>query len=89
MSGRLPIPLPPLEEQRRIADILDRADALRAKRREALALLDDLAQSIFLDMFGDARIWHDDSLADGSRVQDDRRRPEYYRVVRERRCRRC
>ena len=49
-----PIRLPLLEEQRRIAEVLDRADALRAKRGEALALLDDLAQSIFLDMFGDA-----------------------------------
>ena len=45
--------LPPIEEQRRIAELLDRADALRAKRREALARLDDLTQSIFLDMFGD------------------------------------
>lgn len=45
--------LPPLPEQRRIADILDRAEALRAKRREALAQLDGLAQSIFLEMFGD------------------------------------
>lgn len=48
-----PILLPPLEEQRRIADILDRADALRAKRRAALAQLDSLTQSIFLDLFGD------------------------------------
>ena len=47
------IPLPPLPEQRRIAEILDTADALRAKRREALAQLDTLTQSIFLDMFGD------------------------------------
>jgi type I restriction enzyme, S subunit len=54
---RFKLPLPPIEEQRRIADILDRVDALRATRREALALLDDLTQSIFLDMFGrpDAR----------------------------------
>ena len=48
----LVIPLPPVSKQRRIAEVLDRADALRAKRREALALLDDLTQSIFLDMFG-------------------------------------
>ena len=49
----LQIPLPPLPEQKRIAGILDAADALRAKRREALAQLDTLLQSTFLDMFGD------------------------------------
>jgi type I restriction enzyme S subunit len=47
------LPLPPLHEQRRIAELLDRADALRAKRRAALAQLDSLTQSIFLNMFGD------------------------------------
>lgn len=47
------IPLPPLPEQKRIAKILDAADALRAKRRESLAQLDTLLQSTFLDMFGD------------------------------------
>jgi type I restriction enzyme S subunit len=47
------IPLPPIPEQRRIAEILDKADALRAKRRAALAQLDTVTQSIFLDMFGD------------------------------------
>ena len=46
------VALPPLQEQKRIAEILDRAEALRAKRRAALALLDELTQSIFLDMFG-------------------------------------
>ena len=49
----LQIPLPPLDEQKRIAGILDAADALRAKRREALGQLDILLQSTFLDMFGD------------------------------------
>jgi type I restriction enzyme S subunit len=43
------IPLPPLAEQRRIAEVLDRAEALRAKRRAALAQLDSLTQSLFLD----------------------------------------
>ncbi|MDF0651758.1 MAG: restriction endonuclease subunit S [Nitrospira sp.] len=47
------IVIPPLSEQRRIAAILDKADELRAKRRAALAQLDTLTQSIFLDMFGD------------------------------------
>ncbi len=50
---KIQIPLPPLAEQKRIARILDAADALRAKRREALAQLDTLLQSTFLDMFGD------------------------------------
>lgn len=45
--------LPPLPEQQRIAEFLDRADALRVKRRATLAQLDILTQSIFLDMFGD------------------------------------
>lgn len=47
-----PIPLPDLDEQRRIAAILDHADALRARRRQILAHLDSLTQSIFHDMFG-------------------------------------
>ena len=47
------IPLPPLAVQRRIAGILDAADSLRANRRKALAQLDTLLQSTFLDMFGD------------------------------------
>ena len=52
-ASKIQIPLPPLAEQKRIAGILDAADALRAKRREALAQLDTLLQATFLDMFGD------------------------------------
>lgn len=50
----LEVPLPEtLEEQRRIADILDKADAIRRKRKEAIALTEELLRSAFLDMFGD------------------------------------
>lgn len=48
-----PIPIPPLAEQRRIAEVLDKVDKLRVKRRAALAVLDTLIESIFLEMFGD------------------------------------
>lgn len=47
------IPIPPLETQIRIADILDAADALRQKDQELLKKYDNLAQAIFIDMFGD------------------------------------
>jgi type I restriction enzyme S subunit len=48
-----PVPLPPLEDQRRIAAILDQAETLRTQRRQALTHLDTLTQSLFLDMFGE------------------------------------
>ncbi len=49
----LEIPLPPLATQKRIAEILDAADALRRKDQELLKKYDELAQAIFIDMFGD------------------------------------
>ena len=49
----LRIPLPPLPEQRRIAAILDKADAVRRKRQQTLDLADQFLRSAFLDMFGD------------------------------------
>lgn len=51
--ARLKISYPLLPEQRRIAAILDQAETLRTQRRTALALLDSLTQSLFLEMFGD------------------------------------
>jgi type I restriction enzyme S subunit len=52
----LEIPLPPLEEQKRIAAILDKADAIRRKRQQAIQLADDFLRSVFLDMFGDPMV---------------------------------
>lgn len=49
----LEIPLPPLAEQKRIAAILDKADAIRRKRQQAIELADEFLRSVFLDMFGD------------------------------------
>ncbi|MDH4763986.1 restriction endonuclease subunit S [Pseudomonas sp. CBMAI 2609] len=49
----LEIPLPPLPEQKRIAAILDKADAIRRKRQQAIQLADDFLRAVFLDIFGD------------------------------------
>jgi type I restriction enzyme S subunit len=51
----LTIPVPPLSEQRRIGEVLDHAEVLRAKRRAALVQLDSLTESFFLDLFGDPK----------------------------------
>ncbi|MCT7966441.1 restriction endonuclease subunit S [Laspinema sp. D1] len=53
---RLKIPLPPLEEQKRIVAIAQKADRLRRTRRYALQLSDTFLQSVFLEMFGDPEI---------------------------------
>lgn len=50
---QIEIPLPPLEEQKRIAGILDQADALRRLRARALEKLNTLGQTVFQEMFGD------------------------------------
>ncbi|MCK9505204.1 MAG: restriction endonuclease subunit S [Porticoccaceae bacterium] len=47
------IPLPPLAEQKRIAAILDKADAIRRKRQQAIQIADEFLRAVFLDMFGD------------------------------------
>jgi type I restriction enzyme, S subunit len=47
------IPLPPIATQKHIAAILDQAEALRSARQKAIGLLDELARSVFLEMFGD------------------------------------
>jgi type I restriction enzyme, S subunit len=50
---KVEISLPPLEEQKRIAAILDKADTIRRKRQQAIKLADDFLRAVFLDMFGD------------------------------------
>lgn len=52
----LEIPLPTLAEQQHIANLLDKTEDLRAKRRSTLAQLDTLGQAIFLDLFGDPAV---------------------------------
>ena len=78
--ARLRIPLPPLPEQRRIAAILDQADALRAKRREALAQLDSLTHSIFIEMFGDPatnpKRWPEVTISEICDVKGGKRLPK-------------
>lgn len=67
------IPLPPLEEQKRIAAILDKADAIRQKRKQAIELADEFLRSVFLDMFGDPvtnpKGWDVKSLSEIARIQ--------------------
>ncbi|MEJ2912515.1 restriction endonuclease subunit S [Pseudoalteromonas sp. C12FD-1] len=53
---QIKIPLPPLDEQKRIAAILDKADSVRRKRQQTINLADDFLRSVFLDMFGDPAI---------------------------------
>jgi len=50
---KFPIPLPPLDQQKKIAAILDAADAYRQKTKALITKYDELTQSLFLDMFGD------------------------------------
>lgn len=54
--SKIRVPLPSPAEQRRIADILNIADALRCKRNATLKQLDELSYSVFLDMFGDPAV---------------------------------
>ena len=62
------VPLPSLPEQKRIAAILDKADAIRRKRQQAIQLADDFLRAVFLDMFGDPATnpkgWETFTLAD-------------------------
>ncbi len=73
------IPLPPLPEQKRIADILDKADAIRRKRRKAASMVDDVTPAIFGEMFGDPvtneKNWPLRPFGELAANQDGRRMP--------------
>ncbi len=85
IKGRL-VFLPPLPKQKHIATILDAADALLDKRRDSIALLDDLLQSTFLDMFGDPvtnpKGWDSLKLGEIGEIitgnTPSRKQPEFY-----------
>jgi type I restriction enzyme, S subunit len=81
---KFPLVLPPLPQQRRIADVLDRAEALRTKRRGALAQLDTLTQAIFVEMFGkpmvNERCWPMVKVCEAGRVQLGRQRAPQYQT---------
>ncbi len=72
--------LPPVSEQHQIAEVLDQVEALRAKRRAALAQLDTLAQAIFLDLSGDPATnpmrWPERLLGDLCEVKGGKRLPK-------------
>jgi type I restriction enzyme S subunit len=65
---QLNIPLPPIKEQCRIVAILDKADAIRSKRQQAIQFTEEFLRSVFLDMFGDPvtnpKRWIIDKLGD-------------------------
>lgn len=66
------IEITPLSTQKAIADKLDKADALRKKDKELLAQYDELAQAIFIDMFGDPvrneKGWETENLSDIGKI---------------------
>ena len=68
-----PIPLPPLAEQRRIAAILDKAEAIQRKQQRVIARMEDFLRSVFLDMFGDPvtnpKGWECAHLQNSQRIQ--------------------
>ena len=78
--GELHVSVLPLPDQRRIAEMLDRAEALRTKRRATLAQLDILTEAIFLDMFGDPAVnpkkWQVRTIGEISEVKGGKRLPK-------------
>ena len=68
----LKIPLPPLEQQKKIATILDAADAYRQKTKALIEKYDELKQSLFINMFGDLRKYPKEAMKDAVNFIDYR-----------------
>ena len=70
--NNIQIPLPPLDQQKKIAAILDAADAYRQKTKALITKYDELTQSLFLDMFGDPvtnpKGWMEKSLGESVEI---------------------
>lgn len=85
-TDKVSLPFPSLTEQKRIAAILDRADAIRRKRRQAIQLVDEFLRSVFFDMFGNPssnpKNWKTTSIKSFGKVvtgnTPSRKQPEYY-----------
>ncbi|EGZ6890271.1 restriction endonuclease subunit S [Vibrio cholerae] len=85
-ASRIPIPLPPLETQKQIAEVLEKADQLREDCQQMEQELNSLAQSVFIDMFGDPvtnpKGWDMKALSDLAIIvtgnTPSRAKPEYY-----------
>jgi type I restriction enzyme S subunit len=80
----LEIPLPPFPEQRRIADVLDRADTIRRNRAAVERTLLDFPRRLFFEMFGDVVLndhaWKQVAVADAGDVQLGRQRAPKYQT---------
>ena len=70
--GKVEVAFPLLEDQKKIAEILDAADSLRQKDKQLVEHYDRLSQSLFLDMFGDPvanpKQWNISSLKEAGKV---------------------
>ena len=64
MLQDIELPLPPLAEQQRIAALLDTADRILRLRQQAIAKLDQLAQSVFVEMFGNSQKFENKKLSE-------------------------
>ncbi|WP_427340444.1 restriction endonuclease subunit S [Caloranaerobacter sp. DY30410] len=81
------IPLPPIETQKKIADVLDKAQELIDKRKEQIEKLDEFIQSVFLDMFGDpirnSKNWVKDDFGNYIEVLTDYHANGSYKILKQ------